>query len=390
MLAQWIRAHHRYGCALALIAGLCVPAPAIGEGKLTLSNLRLQPDPVEAYGRMTYRVDFSDAQSSVARLWVRLAREGHQAEPVAEEIKPGVAPGPSGTLTGSREMGEPGPRTLSIVAEDARGQRSAPLDIRFAVVEPQRRYEEVTYQSDGLKIKGYLYRPAGSEPFPAIIYSHGSRRREEMAQPGRFEWLAYRLARLGYLTFVAERRGYGGSEGQGVIGGTGDLNILRYGLPGEVKDVLAAIDFLRGRPEVDGKRIALIGKSLGGFVSLLTAAQRPDLRAVISQAGGYGYGAREMSPLMLFVQTELQDAARQIRTPTLVMHAENDRIVPVHFSRIVAEELQKRGVPAVAKIYPAYKVGGKERDGHGLFDGVDGLSYFWNDLRGFLTMALKP
>jgi hypothetical protein len=72
------------------------------------------------------------------------------------------------------------------------------------------------------------------------------------------------------------------------------------------------------------------------------------------------------------------------------MHAENDRIVPVGFSRMVGEELQERGIPAVAKIYPPYKVGGKEREGHALFDGVDGFPIFWKDLTGFLAEALKP
>ena len=31
-----------------------------------------------------------------------------------------------------------------------------------------------------------------------------------------------------------------------------------------------------------------------------------------------------------------------------------------------------------------------EREGHALFDGVDGLFYFWNDLTGFLADALTP
>jgi carboxymethylenebutenolidase len=378
-----------WAVTIVLVAVLCAAPAAFGAGALTLSNLRLEPDPVEAYGRMTLRVDFSNAQAPVARLWVRLVREGRQGDPAAHEMGPGGAPGPSGTLVRWIEMGEPGPRHLSLVAEDARGERSVPLELRFSVVEPSRRYEEVTYLSDGLKIKGYIYRPPGPGPFPAIIYSHGSFVRGDMAQPHRYEWLAYRLARSSYLTFVAERRGYGGSEGEGVVGGEG-LNNLRYGLPGEVKDLVSAIEFLKARPEVDSRRIALVGKSLGGFVSLMAAAERPDLRAVISLAGGYGFGDRSMGPVMLFVQSELQGAARRIKVSTLLMHAENDRIVPVQFSRMVYEELKQRGIPAVAKIYPPFKVAGKEREGHALFDGVDGFSYFRNDLTGFLAEALRP
>ena len=309
---RWAR-----GLALAT-ALLCTATPAAGVETLTLSNLRLEPDPVEAYGRLTLRMEYSGAKAPVVRLWSRSARESSQAELAPTEIRPEAA-APSGKLFRAWEMGEPGPRIITILAEDARGERSPPLELRFTVVEPPRRYEEITYPSDGLKIKS-----------------------------------------------------------------------LQYGVPGEVKDVLAAIDFLKERPDVDGKRIVLVGKSLGGLVSLLVAAERPELRAVVSLAGGFGIGARMMGPEMAFVEGELQSAVRRIQIPTLVMHVENDRIVPVQFSRLVHEGLQKRGVPAVAKIYPPFKVAGKEREGHALFDGVDGFSYFWKDLTGYLADMLKP
>jgi dienelactone hydrolase len=372
-----------------LAIGLLSVSPTIAAELFSLSNLRLQPEPVEAYGRLSFQVAFSGAQAPLTRLWVQISREGTQAAPAPHELGPGGIPGPSGTLHRYVELGEPGPRRLSLVAEDARGTRSAPLELGFHAIEPPRRYEELIYLSDGLKIKGYLYGAPGSEPSPAIIYSHGSVEHSEMAQPRRYEWLAYRLARLGYATFVAERRGYGGSEGVGVVGGEG-VNTLRYGLPGEIRDVVAAIEFLKARPEIDSKRIVLLGKSLGGFVSLQTAADRPDLRGVISLAGGYGFGDRAMGPVMLFVQTELRTAARRIQVPTLLMHAQNDRIVPVEFSRMVYDELQQRNVQAVLKVYPAFKVGGKEVEGHALFDRVDGMPYFWADLTGFLAEALKP
>ncbi len=386
--SECLRCGWAWGLALAAVVG-CMVLPAIGGETLTLSNPRLEPDPVEAYGRLILRMEYAGAKTPVVRLWSRLVREGMQADPTAVELRPEAAV-PSGRLFRTWEMGEPGPRTITVFAEDARGGRSAPLELRFTVVEPPRGYEEITYTSDSLKIKGYLYRPAGTGPFPVVVVSHGSRERGELSQPNRYEWLGYRLSRLGYLTFAPERRGYGGSEGEGVVGGAGGYRSLQHGVPGEVKDVLAALDFLKGRPDVDEKRIVLVGKSLGGLVGLLVAAERPELRAVVSLAGGFGIGARMMGPEMVFVEAELKSAARRIQIPTLLMHVENDRIVPAQFSRLVHEGLQKRGVPTVAKIYPPYKVAGKEREGHALFDGVDGFSYFWKDLTTYLADALKP
>ncbi len=73
----------------------------------------------------------------------------------------------------------------------------------------------------------------------------------------------------------------------------------------------------------------------------------------------------------------------------LLMHAQNDRMVPVDFSRMVYEEVRQRGVTASLKEYPPFKVAGKEFEGHALFDRVDGLPAFWTDLTNFLAETLK-
>jgi dienelactone hydrolase len=372
-----------------LVGYLAFCVPALGAETLTLSNLRLEPSPVEAYGSMRIRVDYSGAQAPLARLWVRLARAERQVEPVAYEIRKDDAATPAGTVRRSFEMGEPGPRHLSVVAEDARGTKSAALELHFEVVEPPQRYEELTYLSGGLKIKAYLYRPRGQGPFPAVIYSHGSRTRVELQESGRYEWLAHRLTRQGYLVLVAEWRGYGGSEEQGVVGGEG-LDTLRWGLPGEINDVLAAVAFLAERPDTDANRIALVGKSLGGLVSILAAAEQPRIRAVVSLAGGYGFGARTASPEMLFVTEAVRDAARKIKAATLLLHAQNDRIVPPDVSRVIHQDLRERGVMVTLKVYPPFTAGGREIEGHRLFDVVDGLPIFWNDFTDFLVSALRP
>jgi dipeptidyl aminopeptidase/acylaminoacyl peptidase len=51
---------------------------------------------------------------------------------------------------------------------------------------------------------------------------------------------------------------------------------------GEVDDVLAAIDFVRARPDVDPTRVYVGGHSTGGTLALLVAASRPQVRAVFA------------------------------------------------------------------------------------------------------------
>jgi len=83
------------------------------------------------------------------------------------------------------------------------------------------------------------------------------------------------LARHGYGVLLFDRRGEGRSEGRG--------NMLGWG--GE-KDIIAAVDWLKHRPDVDPDRIGGLGLSVGGELMLEAAAKDPDLAAVVSDGAG--------------------------------------------------------------------------------------------------------
>jgi dienelactone hydrolase len=86
----------------------------------------------------------------------------------------------------------------------------------------------------------------------------------------------------------------------------------------EADDVVAAADYLARQPFVDPHRIAVMGWSFGGIVTVL-AASRHDFRAAIDQASGAlsWKGSPEL-------QAMLKDAATKVRTPLLSMVAVND------------------------------------------------------------------
>jgi dienelactone hydrolase len=103
---------------------------------------------------------------------------------------------------------------------------------------------------------------------------------------------------------------FGGSEG-GLSGGTlyaDELVPLGYavlavayfgapGVPADLKDIPLeyldrALDWLEQRPEVDKRRVGVIGGSRGGELALLIAARRPELKAAIADApSSYAWGA---------------------------------------------------------------------------------------------------
>jgi alpha/beta superfamily hydrolase len=125
-------------------------------------------------------------------------------------------------------------------------------------------YEDVSFEtSDGLRLQGW-YIP--SRNGAAVI-----------AFPGRSgpQKHARMLAAHGYGVLLFDRRGEGRSDG--------DSNLFGWG---GARDIDAAVEFLRSRPEVEAGRIGGIGLSVGGELMLEAAAGNPGLAAVVSEGAG--------------------------------------------------------------------------------------------------------
>lgn len=107
---------------------------------------------------------------------------------------------------------------------------------------------------DGVSLTGTLYSPAGSQRTAAIVAVHGGGWQAGDRSVYKY-WGPY-LARHGYTVFAIEYR----------------LGKSTY--PGSVQDVLAAVQYVRGKAQelnVDPERIALIGDSSGGHLAALAA-----------------------------------------------------------------------------------------------------------------------
>jgi dienelactone hydrolase len=124
--------------------------------------------------------------------------------------------------------------------------------------------EDVAFPtSDGLRLRGW-YVPSANGA--AVIVAPGRKGPQKVARV---------LARHGYGVLVYDRRGEGESEG--------DPNA--FGWAG-TSDVRAAVSFLRARPDVEPDRIGGVGLSVGGEMMLQAAAERDELRAVVSEGAG--------------------------------------------------------------------------------------------------------
>jgi uncharacterized protein len=127
-------------------------------------------------------------------------------------------------------------------------------------------HEEVSFTtSDGLRLEGW-YVPSKNG---AAVIAFPGRNRKGTQRPTRM------LARHGYGVLLFDRRGEGDSEG--------DPNI--FGWAGE-RDIDGAVDYLRGRSDVDPDRIGGIGLSVGGEMMIEAAAESDGLKAVVSEGAG--------------------------------------------------------------------------------------------------------
>jgi hypothetical protein len=187
----------------------------------------------------------------------------------------------SAVLWRSRRMGESRVRRyvrrslVALAALVAAFELVVPVGIAFfathkprepvAEVDLGRAHEPVSLTTaDGLGLAGW-YVP--SQNGAAVIVFPGR------AQPVDH---ARMLVRHGYGVLLLDRRGEGESDG--------DYNAFGWG--GDA-DLLAAIHFLRARPDVDPERIGGLGLSVGGELLLETAAGTEALRAVVSEGAGY-------------------------------------------------------------------------------------------------------
>lgn len=248
-------------------------------------------------------------------------------------------------------------------------------------------FQTLFYTSEGLRLEAYLFKPEGTGPFPLVVYNHGSRAGDARSERP-VEYVARLLLPLGYAVLVPERRGYGKSDGPTLVEAVGDDRGAKFvaRLEAETRDVLAAVDYVTGKPELhlDAKRMAMVGYSFGGMVTTMAIGRDRRFAAGVAQAPGARNWIDRPD-----VQGALLKAARLIRTPMFCAVAEND--TQTESTRAICEAVRASGRPAEVKIYPPFTppgaAAGAAGVGHGIF-GPAGLSIWRDDLVAFLRKYL--
>jgi carboxymethylenebutenolidase len=188
--------------------------------------------------------------------------------------------------------------------------------------------KEVSYKSGDETVKGILYTPAGSGPFPGIVVIH--------EWWGVNDWVkeqASKLADQGYAALAIDL--YRGK----VADNPNAAHELMRGVPEDraARDLHAAVEFLKSQPNVRKDRIASIGWCMGGGYSLNVALAEPTLTAAVIN---YGHLATDPAAL------------HKINAAILGNFGGQDQGIPPDDVRKFEEALKKDGKKADIKIYP--------------------------------------
>jgi dipeptidyl aminopeptidase/acylaminoacyl peptidase len=218
--------------------------------------------------------------------------------------------------------------------------------------------QAVTFSAkDGQETHAQLFLPrdTSSKPRPAILFFHGGPQRQMLLgfDPKRtYSWIyAFNqyLVAEGYIVLSVN---YRGGTGYGLEYREAD----NFGPGGasELNDVLGAITYLRGRPDVDSHRLGIWGPSYGGFMTALGLARASD-----ALAAGVDYsGIHDWSTFLPSVGVPIDggDAKRramesspmatidQWHSPVLLVQADDDRAVPSQQATELIEGLRSHNI----------------------------------------------
>lgn len=122
-----------------------------------------------------------------------------------------------------------------------------------------------------MKFAGTLYSPERQQPpYSAVVVAHpasGGERTDPF-----YDHLRSALPEQGIAVLVFDRRGSGASEGDFAIADFEDL----------ASDVIAGVEYLQSRPDIDANKIGLHGTSQGAWIAPIAAARKPDIACVVT------------------------------------------------------------------------------------------------------------
>ena len=176
---------------------------------------------------------------------------------------------------------------------------------------------------DDHPVPAILLLPQSEAPVAAAVLVHGySSRKEHVAEPVGKALLERGIASLS-LDLPLHGTRADPVQKQSMFDPVGVVKLWRHALA----DVRLGLRYLGARPEVDAKRLALLGYSMGSFISVVIAADDPAVRALVLAAGGDLPEGTPFSGIARMVADPLRAIRAFEGRPLLMVHGKRDRTV---------------------------------------------------------------
>jgi len=214
----------------------------------------------------------------------------------------------------------------------------------------------VTYRVGGAEGQALLCRPEGKGPFPIVVYNHAlivdNAGYQRAAKQGyNLAGICQALAADGFLAFAPIRA-------------SGQRNITSH-----KEEATRAVDYAKSLADGDPSRMALMGFSRGGLLTLMVGVERSDLKALLILAPAPG-GKGDFEKAV--------ERAPAISAPVLLLaEAGDEKGILRNFHML--DQVLKAHAKELRSVL--YNRGG----GHRLFYDVN---YYWDDVRTFLREKL--
>jgi dipeptidyl aminopeptidase/acylaminoacyl peptidase len=226
---------------------------------------------------------------------------------------------------------------------------------------------EVTYPSGSVTVSGVLLRPRGKGPFPAVVLNHGHIEPSIYVTGQGLMREQDFLARAGFVVLHTDYRGHAASDP------ASDQSIeTRLGY---TRDTINAVQSVKRLRYVDPDKVAMLGRSMGGGVTLnalvvkpglvraavvfapvssdfvdnfnrWTVAERPEAAAATYRR----YGTPRQQPAF-YRGLSARTYFDRITEPVLIHHGTDDESCPVRWSHATQRLLERAGVDSRLDIY---------------------------------------